>query len=85
MRHGSVLACRQWFSIVYVGGGVHGGGVPQKMTPHESLKMETPFKMLHGEITDLSHLRVIGARAFVYINDSRKARRRGLGREGVRL
>ena len=28
-------------------------------TPHKALKMETPFKMLHGEEADLSHLRVI--------------------------
>ena len=41
-------------------------------TPHKALKMETPFKMLHGEEADLSHLRVIGARAFVHINDFRK-------------
>ena len=31
-------------------------------TPHKALKMETLFKMLHGEEADLSHLRVIGAR-----------------------
>ena len=41
-------------------------------TPHKALKMETPFKMLHGEEADLPHLRVIGARAFVHIKDSRK-------------
>ena len=41
-------------------------------TPHKALKMETPFKMLHGEEAYLSHLRVIGVRAFVYIKDSRK-------------
>ena len=42
------------------------------MTPHTSLKRETPFQILHGEEADLSHLRIIGARAFVYIKDSRK-------------
>ena len=41
-------------------------------TPHKMLKMKTPFRVLHGEEADLSHLRVIGARAFVYIKDSRK-------------
>ena len=41
-------------------------------TPHKALKMETPFNMLHGEEVDLSHLRVIGARAFVHIKDYRK-------------
>ena len=40
-------------------------------TPHKALKMETPFKMLHGEEADLSHLCVIGARAFVHTKDSR--------------
>ena len=41
-------------------------------TPHKALKMEKPFKMLHGEDADLSHLRVIEARTFVHIKDSRK-------------
>ena len=31
-----------------------------------------PFKMLHGEEANLSHLCVIGARTFVHIKDSRK-------------
>ena len=44
----------------------------QNRTPHKVLKIETSFKMLHGEEADLSHLRVIGARTLVYINDSRK-------------
>ena len=35
------------------------------------LKMEMPFKMLHGDEADLSRLRVIGARSFVHIKDSR--------------
>ena len=34
--------------------------------------METSFKILHGEETDLSHLCVIGARTLVHIKDSRK-------------
>ena len=41
-------------------------------TPHKALKVETPFKMFYGEETDLSHFRVIGARAFVHIKDSKK-------------
>ena len=44
-------------------------------TPHKALTVETPFKMLHGEEADLSHLRVIGARAFV----SRSTIGRGAG------
>ena len=44
---------------------------PKNRNPHKALKMKTPFKMLHGEEADLSHLRVIGARTFVHIKDSR--------------
>ena len=40
-------------------------------TPHKALKMETPFKMLHSEEVDLSHICVIGARTSVHIKDSR--------------
>ena len=40
-------------------------------TLYTALKRETPFKMLHGEKADLSHLRVIGVRTFVYIKGSR--------------
>ena len=43
-----------------------------RTTPHKALKVETPFKMLHGEEAGLSHLRVIGAKTFVQIKDSRK-------------
>ena len=51
---------------------VHGGGVLQEQdSAYKALKMETPFKMLHGEEAVLSPLRVIGARAFVHIKDSR--------------
>ena len=39
-------------------------------TPKKVLKRETPFKMLHGEETDLLHLRVIGVRSLVHIKDS---------------
>ena len=54
------------------GGAVHGGGGPQEQDSLQSLKMETPFKMLHGEQSDFSYLRVIGARTFVHIKDSIK-------------
>ena len=41
-------------------------------TLHKALKMEMPFKLLHGEEADLSQLCVIGARTFVHIMGSRK-------------
>ena len=63
MRHSSVHARRQRFmAAAYL----------KNKTPHKALKMETPFKMPHGEEVDLSRLRVIGARTFVHIQDSRK-------------
>ena len=34
--------------------------------------METPYKVLYGREADLSHLKIIGSRAFVHINDSTK-------------
>ena len=40
-------------------------------TSHKA-KIKTTFKMLHSEEAVLSHLRVIRARSFVHINDSRK-------------
>ena len=40
--------------------------------PHLAPKMETPFKLLYGKDADLSHLRMIGARAFVHIKDANK-------------
>ena len=40
-------------------------------TLHKALKMETPFKMLHGEEANLSHLCINRARTVVHINDSR--------------
>ena len=43
-----------------------------KRAPHKELKIETPFKMLHGEETDLWHLCVIESKTFVHIKDSRK-------------
>ena len=36
--------------------------------PHSALNMETPYKKLYGKDADLSHLKIIGARAFVHIN-----------------
>ena len=41
-------------------------------TLHKALKMETSFKMLHGEKADLSHFRVVEARTCVHIKNSRK-------------
>ena len=38
---------------------------PVNRTPYKALKMETSFKILHGKDTNLSHLRVIGARTSV--------------------
>ena len=40
--------------------------------PPSALKMETPYKMLNGKDADLSHLGIIGARAFVDIKDTYK-------------
>ena len=40
--------------------------------PHKALKMELPLKMLHGEEANLWHLRVIIAKTFMNIKDSRK-------------
>ena len=42
----------------------------KRRTPYQALKMETPFKMLHGEEADLSHICVIGTRTFVHIKDT---------------
>ena len=58
--------------------------IKNRTSHNKALKMETPFKMLHGEEADLSRLHAFRARAFVHIKDSR-TRRRDLGREGVRL
>ena len=41
-------------------------------TLYKALKMETSFKILHGEKADISHFRIIGARTFVHIKDFRK-------------
>ncbi|CAM9874569.1 unnamed protein product, partial [Sphacelaria rigidula] len=35
--------------------------------PHSALDMVTPYKKLYGNDANLSHLRVIGARAFVHV------------------
>ena len=40
--------------------------------PHSAPNMETPHKMLGGKSAHLSHLRIIGARAFVHIKDANK-------------
>ena len=39
--------------------------------PHKAVNMETPFKMVHDEEADRSHLFVIGTKTFVHIKDSR--------------
>ena len=41
-------------------------------TPHLARNMETPYKKLYGKDADLSHLKIIGARAFVHIKNSNK-------------
>ena len=40
--------------------------------PHSGLDMETPFKWLYGKEANLSHLKIIGARAFVHIKDAKE-------------
>ena len=40
--------------------------------PHSALNTETPCKRLYGKDADLSHLKIIGARAFVHIKNPNK-------------
>ena len=40
--------------------------------PHSALNMETPYKNLYARHADLSHLKIIGARAFVHIKNMNK-------------
>ena len=40
--------------------------------PHSALKLETPYKMLYGKDADLSHFRIMEARAFVHTKDTNK-------------
>ena len=40
--------------------------------PHSAPQMETPLEVLYGKDTHLSHLKIIGARAFVHIKDPTK-------------
>ena len=40
--------------------------------PHSALSMETSYKKLYGKDADLSHLKIVGARAFVYIENPNK-------------
>ena len=40
--------------------------------PHSALSMETPYKKLYGKEADLSHLRIISARAFIHIRNPNK-------------
>ena len=44
--------------------------------PHSGLDMETPFKWLYGKEVNLSHLKIIGARAFAHIKDAKKLERK---------
>ena len=39
--------------------------------PHSGLDMEAPFKRLYGKEANLSHLKIIGARAFVHIKNAK--------------
>ena len=41
-------------------------------SPHSALNMETPYKKLYGKDADLSHVKIIGARAFVHIKNPNK-------------
>ena len=40
--------------------------------PHSGLDMETPFERLYGKEANLSHLKIIGARALVHIKNVKK-------------
>ena len=40
--------------------------------PHSALNMETLYKKLYGKNADLSHLKIIGARAFVHMKNPNK-------------
>ena len=40
--------------------------------PHSELDMETPFKRLYSKEDNLSHLKIMGARAFVHIKNAKK-------------
>ena len=54
---------------------------------HTPGDMKTPFKRLYGKDANLSHPKIIGARAFVHIKDAKKleAGTQVLGRNAVRL
>ena len=71
VRHSTVHNRRQWLLVVHVGELFLAAAYIKNRTRYKALKMETPFKMLHGEKANLSHLRVIEARTFVYIKDSK--------------
>ena len=55
-------------------GGAHDGRVVHRYNriPPSALKMETPYKKLYGKDVDLSHLKIIGARAIVHIKNPNK-------------
>ena len=52
--------------------------------PHSALNVETPYNNLYGKDDDLSHLKIIGARAFVHIK-KKQGRPHAVERRGVRL
>ena len=40
--------------------------------PHSALDIETLFKRLYGKEANMSHLKIIGTRAFVHMKDAKK-------------
>ena len=53
--------------------------------PHSSLKMETPYKTIHGKDADLSYLRIMDAGAFVHVKDANKLGHTPWRRNGMQL
>ena len=72
MRHGSHMLADSGFSSSMWGELFMAAVCLKNRTPHKALTMKTSFSMLHGEKADPQHLRVIGARTFVHIKNSRK-------------
>ena len=48
---------------------------------HSALNMETPYKKLYEKDTNLSHLKIIGVRAFIHIKSPNKLGH--MSREGM--
>ena len=40
--------------------------------PHSALNIETPYKKIYRKDANLSHLKIVGARAFVHIKNPNK-------------